>query len=82
MKSVERLKAELDLIERSLTLQEKAVARLGAGQPLPEGFPRWAPRGTARDGCERQAGRSPSTHLCRRRSAVHPPAAAAHLQGE
>jgi hemerythrin-like domain-containing protein len=44
MKSVERLKAEHDLIERGLTLLQKAVARLEAGQPLPEGFPQWAPR--------------------------------------
>jgi hemerythrin-like domain-containing protein len=44
MKSVERLKAEHELIERGLTLLEKAVARLEAGQPLPEGFPEWAPR--------------------------------------
>ncbi len=44
MKSVERLKAEHDLIERGLALLEKAVARLQARQPLPEGFPQWAPR--------------------------------------
>jgi hemerythrin-like domain-containing protein len=44
MKSVERLKTEHDLIERGLGLLEKAVARLAAGQPLPEGFPQWAPR--------------------------------------
>ncbi len=44
MKSVERLKAEHDLIERGLTLLEKAVARIDSGQPLPEGLPEWAPR--------------------------------------
>ncbi len=44
MKSVERLKAEHDLIERGLTLLEQAVARIDGGQPLPEGFPQWAPR--------------------------------------
>jgi hemerythrin-like domain-containing protein len=44
MKSVERLMAEHDLIERGLTLLEKAVARLDAGQPLPDGFSAWAPR--------------------------------------
>jgi len=44
MKSVERLKAEHDLIERGLALLEQAVARLDAGQPLPEDFPQWAPR--------------------------------------
>lgn len=44
MKSVERLVAEHDLIERTLSLLEKAVARIDAGQPLPEGFPQWAAR--------------------------------------
>jgi hemerythrin-like domain-containing protein len=44
MKAVERLKAEHELIEHGLTLLEKAVARLEAGQSLPEGFPEWAPR--------------------------------------
>ena len=44
MNSVERLKAEHDLIERGLTLLERAVALLEAGQPLSEGFPEWAPR--------------------------------------
>ncbi len=44
MKSVERLVAEHELIERGLNLLEKAVTRLEAGQPLPEGFPQWAPR--------------------------------------
>jgi len=44
MKSVERLKAEHDLIERGLNLLEETVARLEAGQPLPEGFPQWVPR--------------------------------------
>jgi len=44
MKSVERLKAEHELIERVLTLLDKAVARIEAGQSLPEGFPQWAPR--------------------------------------
>lgn len=44
MKSVERLKAEHDLIERGLALLEKAVARLEAGKSLPQGFPQWAPR--------------------------------------
>lgn len=44
MKSVERLKAEHDLIERGLALLEQAVARLEGGQSLPEGFPSWAPR--------------------------------------
>ena len=44
MKSVERLTAEHELIERGLNLLEEAVARLEAGQPLPEGFPPWALR--------------------------------------
>ncbi len=44
MQSVERLKAEHDLIERGLTLLEKAVARIDAGQPFPGRFPEWAPR--------------------------------------
>jgi hemerythrin-like domain-containing protein len=44
MKSVERLKAEHELIERGLNLLEKAVARLESGQSLPEDFPSWAVR--------------------------------------
>jgi hemerythrin-like domain-containing protein len=44
MKSVERLKAEHELIERGLIFLEKAVARLEARQNLPEGFPQWASR--------------------------------------
>ena len=44
MKSVECLKAEHDLIERGLTLLERAVARHAAGQYLLEGFWEWAPR--------------------------------------
>ena len=44
MKSVEPLKGEHDLIERGLNLLEKAVARLAAGQTLPEGLAQWAPR--------------------------------------
>jgi hypothetical protein len=35
MKSIERLKAEHEQIECRLTLLDKAVARIGAGQPLP-----------------------------------------------
>jgi hypothetical protein len=42
MKSVERLMAEHELIERGLTLLDKAVARIDAGQPLPDGFSSWA----------------------------------------
>lgn len=44
MKSVERLITEHVLIERGLSLLEKAVARIEAGQSIPEGFSIWAPR--------------------------------------
>jgi len=44
MKSVERLKAEHELIERGLNLLEKAITRIEAGQSLPHGFSQWAPR--------------------------------------
>jgi hemerythrin-like domain-containing protein len=44
MKSVERLMAEHELIERGLFLLEKAVGRIDAGQSLPVGFPAWAAR--------------------------------------
>src|ERR1019366_9059464 len=44
MTSVERLMAEHELIERGLVLLEKAVARIEAGQTLPEDFPAWPPR--------------------------------------
>ena len=44
MKSVERLMSEHELIERGQNLLEKAVARIEAGQPLPDGFPQWAVR--------------------------------------
>ena len=44
MKSVERLVAEHDLIERVLALLEKAVARIEGGQPIPEDFPLWSAR--------------------------------------
>lgn len=43
MKSVDRLVREHDLIERALKLLEQAVARIDSGQPVPEGFPKWAP---------------------------------------
>jgi hemerythrin-like domain-containing protein len=38
------LKEEHEVIERGLNLLEQAVARIEARQPLPEGFPQWAPR--------------------------------------
>ncbi len=44
MRSIERLKEEHEVIERGLNLLEQAVARIEARQPLPEGFPQWAPR--------------------------------------
>ena len=44
MKSVERMMAEHELIERGLVLLDKAVARIDAGQTLPEDFPAWAAR--------------------------------------
>lgn len=43
MKTVDRLVKEHDLIERGLTLLEKAVGRIDSSQPLPDGFPEWAP---------------------------------------
>jgi hemerythrin-like domain-containing protein len=44
MKSVVRLMAEHELIERGLVLLEKAVKRIDARQPVPEDFPAWAAR--------------------------------------
>jgi hemerythrin-like domain-containing protein len=44
MKSVECLMAEHELIERGLSLLEKAVVKIDAGQPLPDGFSAWAAR--------------------------------------
>jgi hemerythrin-like domain-containing protein len=44
MKSVERLLAEHELIERGLVLLERAVARIENHEPLPEGFAAWAAR--------------------------------------
>ena len=43
MKSVERLIAEHDLIERGLALLEKIVGRIELGEPVPDDFPTWAP---------------------------------------
>ena len=43
MKSVDRLVAEHDIIERGLDVLEKAVARIESGQPIPDEFPKWAP---------------------------------------
>jgi hemerythrin-like domain-containing protein len=44
MQAVERLVAEHNLIERVLNLLERVVARLEAGQPIPDRFPAWAAR--------------------------------------
>ena len=44
MKSVERLVAEHELIVRGLKLLEKAVGRIEAGQPIPDGYPQWTAR--------------------------------------
>jgi hemerythrin-like domain-containing protein len=43
MKSVDRLVAEHDIIERGLDVLEKAVDRIKSGRPIPDEFPKWAP---------------------------------------
>ena len=42
MKTTRRLIAEHDLIERALTVLERAVSAIEAGQAPPQGFPAWA----------------------------------------
>lgn len=44
MKSIARLVAEHDIIERGLHLLEKAVAQIESGQSVPDDFSKWAPR--------------------------------------
>ena len=44
MKSVERLMAEHELIERGLSLLEDAIIKIEDGQALPDGFPEWVVR--------------------------------------
>lgn len=44
MKSVDRLVAEHNLIERVLSLLEKVVTRSELGRPFPANFPQWAAR--------------------------------------
>ena len=44
MKSVERLMAEHELIERGLSLLEDAIIKIEDGQVLPEGFSAWVVR--------------------------------------
>ena len=41
MKSIDRLVAEHEVIERGLTVLERVIARIEAGQPIPDGFPKW-----------------------------------------
>jgi hemerythrin-like domain-containing protein len=43
MKSIDRLVAEHDIIERGLTVLEKVVNRIESGESVPDGFPKWAP---------------------------------------
>ena len=43
MKTVERLVAEHDIIERGLTILEKVAARIESGESIPDDFPKWAP---------------------------------------
>lgn len=44
MKSIDRLVAEHDIIERGLDALENAVVRIDSGQSIPDEFSRWAPR--------------------------------------
>ena len=43
MKSIDRLVAEHDIIERGLSVLQQSVARIDSGQPIPDGFTAWAP---------------------------------------
>ena len=43
MKSVDRLVAEHDIIERKLAVLEKVVTRIESGESVPDDFPKWAP---------------------------------------
>lgn len=43
MKSIDRLVAEHDIIERGLSVLEKAVALIDSGQSIPGDFATWAP---------------------------------------
>jgi hemerythrin-like domain-containing protein len=43
MKTVDRLVAEHDIIERGLAVLEKSVTRIESGQSLPDDFAQWAP---------------------------------------
>ena len=44
MKSIDRLVAEHDIIERGINLLEKAVAQIESGQSVPDDFSKWAPQ--------------------------------------
>lgn len=44
MKSIDRLVAEHELIERGLDVLEKAVSRLHSDRSIPDGFSAWASR--------------------------------------
>ena len=43
MKSIDRLVAEHNLIERALDVLEKTMERIESSQPIPDDFPEWAP---------------------------------------
>jgi hemerythrin-like domain-containing protein len=43
MKSVDRLVAEHDIIERGLDVLARFVSRIESDQPIPDDFPKWAP---------------------------------------
>ncbi|MEO2049519.1 MAG: hemerythrin domain-containing protein [Pirellulales bacterium] len=43
MKSIDRLVAEHDIIERGLTVLAKAVTHIESGDSVPDDFPKWAP---------------------------------------
>jgi hemerythrin-like domain-containing protein len=42
MKSLDRLVAEHDIIERALSVLEKILAQIESGQSVPDEFPKWA----------------------------------------
>jgi len=44
MKSIDRLVAEHDIIERGLSVLEKVVARIESGESFSDDFPKWAPQ--------------------------------------
>ncbi len=44
MKSIDRLVAEHEIIERGLGVLEKVVSQIECGQSVPDDFPKWAPQ--------------------------------------